>query len=138
MPMKTEPVLQKSAEDYEPAGILDPAGDQQHVAFRTYAPPAKLAPFVEHLWVLSWDRADQRPYISEQVMQRPYVDVYISRFESGIQCTFRGKRAYRAEGADRIAGCRFRPGAFHAFWQGSLAGLRDKTLDIHHRVPNPE
>src|SRR5436853_7771021 len=114
MPMKTEPVLQKPADNYEPAGHLDPLGYEQHIAFRTYMPPANLAAFIEHLWVLSWDRADQQPYISQQVMHRPYVDVYVSKFEAGIQCTFRGKRDYRAEGADRIVGARFRPGAFHA------------------------
>ena len=133
--MKTSDVLQKSADNYEPKGHLDPAGFQQHIAFRTYASPANLAPFIEHFWVLNWDRAGQQPYISEQVMHRPYVDVYVSRYESGIQCTFRNKRAYKAESVDRIIGARFKPGAFHAFWQGPLAGLYDKTLDIQLVFP---
>ncbi len=136
--MKTASVLQKSAENYDPAGHLDPAGFQQHIAFHTYAPPANLAPFIDHFWTISWDRADQPPYISEQVMHRPFVDVYVSQFESGIQCTFRGKRAYRAAGVDRIIGARFRAGAFHAFWQGSLAGLHDKTLDIQQVFPETD
>lgn len=71
-------------------------------------------------------------------MHRPYVDVYVSRDESGIQCTFRGKRAYKAEGAGRIIGARFRAGAFHAFWQGSLAGLYDKTIDIRQVFPEAD
>jgi len=136
--MKKAAVLQKSAEDYEPKGHLDPAGYQQHITFHTYAPPANLAPFIDHFWVISWDRAGQQPYISEQVMHRPYVDVYVSRSESGVQCTFRGKRAYKAKGADRIIGARFRPGAFHAFWQGSLAGLHDKTIDIGQVFPEAD
>jgi len=133
--MKTAAVLQKSADNYDPRGHLDPAGYQKHITFYTYASPANLAPFIDHFWAISWDRAGQQPYISEQVMHRPYVDVYVSRYESGIQCTFRGKRAYKAEGADRIIGARFRPGAFHAFWQGSLSGLYDKTIDIHQVFP---
>jgi AraC-like DNA-binding protein len=128
-------VLQKSADNYDPRGRLDPAGFQQHIVFHTYKPPASLASFIEHFWVLRWDRAGQQPYISEQVMHRPYVDVYVSRYDSGIQCTFRGKRAYKAEGADRIIGARFKPGAFHAFWQGSLARLYDKTIDIQQVFP---
>ena len=30
----------------------------------------------------------------------------------------------------RIIGIRFRPGAFHAFWDGTLADLQDKILDL--------
>lgn len=134
--MKRADVLQKSADNYDPRGHLDPAGFQQHIAFRTYASPANLAPYIEHFWVISWDRAGQQPYISEQVMHRPYVDIFFSRCESGIQCTFRSKRAYKAEDADRIIGARFMPGAFHTFWQGSLAGLYDQTIDLHHVFPD--
>jgi AraC-like DNA-binding protein len=131
-------VLQKSADNQDSGGHLDPAGFQQHIIFHTYPPPASLASFVDHCWVLSWDRASQPPYISEQVMHRPYFDVYVSREESGIQCTFRGKRGYRAAGTGRIIGARFRPGAFHAFWHGSLAGLQDKTIDIQQVFPEAD
>jgi len=128
-------VLQKSADYQDSAGHLDPAGFQEHVVFQRFPPPASLAPFIEHFWVIRWDRAGQQPYISEQVMHRPYADVYISKEECGIQCTFRGRRGYRAEGLGRIIGARFRPGALHAFWHGSLAGLQDKTLEIQQVFP---
>lgn len=133
--MNKGPVFQKSADDYDPRGHLDPVGFQRHVTFETIAPPDDLAPFVEHFWMLSWDRAGQGPYVSEQVMHRPYVDLFFSREETGIQSTFRGRRDYVAAETGRIVGVRFRPGAFHAFWQGSLAGLRDRNLDIRLAFP---
>src|SRR5947199_8756 len=40
-------VLQKSADNYEPRGRLDPVGFERHVSFLTYLPPADLAPFIE-------------------------------------------------------------------------------------------
>ena len=86
-------VLQKSADNYEPRGRLDPAGFERHVSFRTYLPPADLAPFIEHFWTIRWDEADNT-YYSEEVMHRPYVDVFVSGQQSGIQGTFRGKRTY--------------------------------------------
>ena len=51
-------VLQKSADNYEPRGRLDPIGFERHVSFLTYLPPADLAPFIEHFWTIRWDKAD--------------------------------------------------------------------------------
>jgi AraC-like DNA-binding protein len=130
-------VFQKTA-DADPGGHLDPAGFDRHITNYFYPPRAALEPFISHFWLLKWDRAGALPYISEQVMHRPFVDVYIATREAGIQCTFRGKRAYQATSADRIAGARFRPGAFHAFWEGSPAGLHDRTLDIRLVFPEAD
>src|SRR5687768_360822 len=127
-------VLQKSADNYEPRGRLDPAGFEHHVDFHTYLPPVDLAPFIEHFWTIRWDEADNT-YYSEEVMHRPYVDVFVSKEESGIQGTFHGKRTYVAAGSGRIIGVRFRPGAFHAFGGGTIANLQDKILDLQQVFP---
>nr|AIA14491.1 Helix-turn-helix domain protein [uncultured bacterium]AIA14907.1 Helix-turn-helix domain protein [uncultured bacterium] len=127
-------VLQKSAENKKPRGHLDPQGFDKHVLFYTYAPPADLAPFLEHFWTLSWDEMDAA-YNSDQVMHRPQVDVFISSDWSGIQGTFRGKKTYVAKGKGRIIGMRFLPGAFHAFWNGQMSDLQDSVLDIHQLFP---
>jgi AraC-like DNA-binding protein len=130
-------VLQKSAGNYEPRGRLDPAGFERHVSFRAYMPPADLAPFIEHFWTIRWDEAGNA-YNSEEVMHRPYVDVFVSMQQSGVQGTFRGKRIYVAAGSGRIVGVRFRPGAFHAFWGGPLANLQDRVLDLHQVFPQAD
>jgi AraC-like DNA-binding protein len=124
-----DPVFQKPAASYEPRGRLDPAGFDRHVSFRTSQPPAALVPFVEHFWVIRWDSA-LGPYDSPEVMHRPYVDLFFSAQESGIQGTFRGKRTYSAAGSGRIVGVRFRPAAFHAFWRGEMADLQDKIVAL--------
>lgn len=63
-------------------------------------------------------------------MHRPYVDAYLSEHESGIQCSYRDKRDYEAADNGRIIGARFKPGAFHAFWRKSLAGLHNETIAL--------
>lgn len=129
------PVFQKPAElgeprePYDPRGRLDPAGFARHVQFRTVQPPADLARFIEHFWVIRWDSALGR-YDSDEVMHRPYVDIFLSPQESGIQGTFRGKRTYSAAGSGRIVGVRFRPGGFHALWAGEMADLQDRVLPL--------
>ena len=131
---RSKPVFQKPAEVYEPRGRLDPAGFARHVQFRTVAPPEALAPFVVHCWIIRWDSALGH-YDSSEVMHRPYVDVFFSSQESGIQGTFRGKRTYSAAGSGRIIGVRFRPGAFHAFWRGEMADLQDKVVGLSQVFP---
>lgn len=123
-------VLQKSADIYQTGGKLDPSGFEQQITFQTYVPPVDLAPFINHFWTIRWSNTAGQPYISEQVMHRPYVDVYLSAQESGIQCTFRDKRDYTAAGNGRIIGARMKPGAFHAFWRRSLAGLHNETIAL--------
>lgn len=134
MPDPSEPVFQKPAGHYDPRGRLDPAGFDRHVQFRTVAPTPGLAPFIEHFWVIRWDGALGH-YDSPEVMHRPYVDVFLSAQESGIQGTFRGKRTYPAAGSGRILGIRFRPGAFHAFWPGAMADLQDKVVPLAQVFP---
>jgi AraC-like DNA-binding protein len=129
MPSGVKDVLQKPAEIYDPRGRLDPIGFERHVRFATYPPPDDLAGFVKHFWTIHWANQDT-VYRSEELMHQPYVDVFVSMQQSGIQGTFRGKRTYLAFGNGRIIGCRFHPGAFHAFWNGSMADLQDKTIDL--------
>ncbi|WP_337099142.1 helix-turn-helix domain-containing protein [Paenibacillus sp. YIM B09110] len=123
-------VLQKSAAGYKSLGQMDPAGFKHHIAFETYQPPAGLTPFVLHFWTIRWHNTTGQPYISEQVMHRPYVDVFVSLPESGIQCTYRDRRDYEAADSGRIIGARLHPGAFHAFRNGSLAGLHNGTIAL--------
>jgi AraC-like DNA-binding protein len=127
-------VLHKSADNYEPRGRLNPAAFERHVSFRTYSAPEQLSQFIEHLWTIRWDSL-ATIYNSEEVMHRPYVDVFVSELQSGIQGTFRGMRTYKAVGSGRIVGIRFKPGAFRAFWNGVMADLQDKTLDLQQLFP---
>lgn len=127
-------VLQKTAENQKSRGHLDPGGFDRHIQFHTFAPPTDLAPFLEHFWTLSWDETDAI-YNSEQLMHRPYTDVFISKDWSGVQGTYRGKRTYIASGSGRIVGARFLPGAFHAFWKGNMTELQDDILNITQFFP---
>lgn len=130
-------VFQKTAATYEPRGRLDPHGFARHVQFGTYAPPADLAPFVEHTWAIRWAGV-ARPYHSDEVMHRPYVDLFFSRQGSGIQGTFRGRRTYVASGDGRIVGVRFRPGGFRPFWDGALTELQDAIGDPRRFSPRAD
>jgi AraC-like DNA-binding protein len=135
MPTLPGEVFQKPAEPYDPRGRLDPAGFAKHVQFATRPAPVDLRLFVEHFWSIRWDVAEGT-YESAEVMHRPYVDLFVSAGESGIQGTFRGKRIYPASGTGRILGIRFRPGGFKAFWSGRMADLQDRNAELSEAFPD--
>jgi AraC-like DNA-binding protein len=108
------------------------------VRFQTFAPPPDLRPFVEHGWAIIWQDLDDS-YASGEVMHRPYVDVFVSQEGCGIQGTFRGLRTYVATvGSGRVVGLRFWPGAFHAVWDGPIAEMQDRVLDLTDVFPSAE
>jgi AraC-like DNA-binding protein len=127
-------ILQKSADSYRSRGHLNPEGFKSKVNFTIHKPPADLAQFVKHFWVISWEDLPQ-VYHSSQVMHQPFVDIFISATESGIQGTFRGKRTYVAEGTGKIIGARFRPGAFHAIWKNKMSELQDTVVPLERLFP---
>ena len=133
--MSGSEILQKSADNYQPLGHLDPQGFRDNITFTTFPAPADLVPFVNHFWTISWERTGKQPYISEQLLHQPFVDVFISNDEAGVQCTFRNKKEYRAEGRGRIIGARLHPGAFHAFWHWSMSNLHDQNIALERVFP---
>ena len=127
-------VLQKSAINLEPRGRLDTASFIKNVDFQTFLPPNDLALFVEHFWSIRSKRRT-KVHFSDQLMHRPYVDIFLSFESCGIQGTFCRKRQYIATDETRIVGARFRPGAFHLFYDGSMLDLRDTTIDLKKVLP---
>jgi AraC-like DNA-binding protein len=130
-------VFQKPAPTYDPRGRLDPAGFLRHAEFRTWRPPDALLPFVEHGWCVRWENVTT-PFHNEEVMHRPYVDLFVDRTTAGIQGTFRQRRTYVAEGAGRVLGLRFRPGGFTAIWPGKMVELQGQMLDLGTVFPAVE
>lgn len=128
-------VLQKSAASREPRGRLNPIDFHEHVDFQTFAPPADLAPFIEHFWVVH-TKQNSETYSSEQLMHRPYIDIFISAQQSGIQGTFCNKRLCTAAADTRIIDVRFHPGAFHAFNSGSMVDLRGAVVELAQVFPS--
>ncbi len=128
-------VFQKPADAYDPRGRLDPAEFGRHAEFRTWLPPADLAPFIEHGWCVRWEGIDI-PFHNQEVMHRPYVDLFVEATAAGVQGTFRGRRTYIAVGAGRVLGLRFRPGGFTAIWPGRIADLQNTVLKLDAAFPN--
>ena len=94
-------------------GVLDLAHAAQNFSLHRYYPSERLAPFIEHFWIIHWDLR---------------VNLAFTRERGWITGVTTDKYTYHLEGAGDVLGIQFRPGAFRQFFGRSVAEITDKTL----------
>ncbi|MCG8478474.1 MAG: AraC family transcriptional regulator [Spirochaetales bacterium] len=123
--------MQKSAKpsiDYQlPKEILNPLNAVRAYSLSMPPPSAALADFVDHYWMLQWDRRGKAPYTCE-VIPSPYINLTFSGTEAIVTGITTGKYRYEIKDTGMIFGIKFRPGAFHSFWRHSLSALTDRAV----------
>lgn len=125
--------MQKPATPFEEkqddfAGILDPAGSARNYGLSRYLPSPRLAPFIEHYWVVSWQLPAGASYEAE-VLPHPNLNVAFTRERGWITGVTTGKYSYEVKGSGAVLGVMFRPGGFRPFFGRAVTELMDTTLD---------
>ena len=118
-----------------PKEVLNPLNAMRKYRLDMPAPSAQLKAFVDHYWMLRWDRRGKHDYTCE-VIPSPYINLTFSQVERGTtsECgamvtgITTGKYCYQISGAGFIFGVKFLPGAFYSFWPHSLSQLTDKAV----------
>lgn len=100
---------------------------QQHYSLTRFAPGPDLGHLVQHLWVVEWDLPE--PYTA-QVLPHPNVNLCIMPGHSRISGTGRRVFLQRLEGAGRVLGVTYRPGAFRLLHDEPARSLTDRELPI--------
>ena len=90
-------------------GVLDLAHAAQNFSLHRYYPSERLAPFIEHFWIIHWDLRGRPDYTSE-VLPHPAVNIAFTRERGWITGVTTDKYTYRLEGAGDVLGIQFRPG----------------------------
>jgi len=108
-------------------GVLYPRVSQQHYSLTRFPPPAGLGHLVAHLWVVEWDLSE--PFTAH-VLPHPNVNLCIMGGRSRISGTGRRVFVQRLEGAGRVLGVTFRPGAFRLLHDAPARSLTDRDLPI--------
>jgi AraC-like DNA-binding protein len=115
----------------EPAGdsrgILAPRAGAAAFAMARHHPSAALAPFVEYLWSVQWNRTGLPAHV-QRILPNP--SVHLS-FEPGLaRVTGISRRRaafeYRLAGVGRVVGVRFRPGGVRPWLDGPVSVFTDR------------
>ena len=128
-PMSTPATVQD-----RPKGVVAPAQARKMFRMERYLPAPALAAFLDHFWIVEWDLGEQPPYV-QRTLPYPCVHLVFDRARSGIWGVPTGAFDYALEGAGKVCGLRFRPGAFRAILGRPLHGITDRVLALSEVFP---
>jgi AraC-like DNA-binding protein len=110
-------------------GVVAPALAGRMFRMERHLPPPDLAPFIEHVWIVEWDLRGQPPFV-QRTLPYPSVHVVFDRVRSGVFGVVTGAFDYTLQGAGKVCGLKFRPGAFRAFLGRPLHTISDQVLPL--------
>ncbi len=108
-------------------GVLRPGVSRRHYSLERFDAGPGLEHLVQHLWVVEWDLAE--PFTA-QVLPHPNVNLCV--LAGGSRITGPGRRVFvqRLEGAGRVLGVTYRPGAFRLLHGAPARSLADRELPV--------
>jgi AraC-like DNA-binding protein len=115
-------------------GVVAPAMASQKFRMGRYLPPAELAPFLDHVWIVEWDLRGQPPFV-QRTLPYPCVHVVFDAARSGVFGVTTGAFDYELKGAGKVCGLRFRAGAFRAFLGRPVSAITDQVLPLSAVFP---
>ena len=117
-------------------GIIDSESFNKYFELRCYEPPSDLMPFVVHIWI---QRRRPISHLTQktpvEVLSGPNMYLFFTAEASFIHGVTRHEFEYDAFASEVVAGVKFRPGGFHAFWRKSVSELETDTSAISSVFP---
>ncbi len=110
-------------------GILNHKAGEKKFQLSRYFPSPDLAFFIEHYWIVSWDLRGQPPYLQE-ILPHPSVHLTFEKDNTRVTGVVNGKFSYTLQGAGRVFGVKFRPGAFYPFVKFPISELTGSSISL--------
>jgi AraC-like DNA-binding protein len=121
--------LHKADTGQAPKGLLDPAGAARRIRLATYPPSPPLQGVVDYFWLVEWNMGERAPE-RQRVLPYPNAHMVFDTGRTAIHGVVRGAFDRTVEGAGRVLGIRFKPGALRPFIDIALSRLADRTMPV--------
>lgn len=108
-------------------GVLHAQASRRRYSLTRFPPGADLGHLVEHLWVVEWELSE--PFTAH-VLPHPNVNLCVMPGATRISGTGRRVFVQRLEGAGRVVGVTYRPGAFRLLHDAPARSLTDRQLPV--------
>jgi AraC-like DNA-binding protein len=113
----------------DPRGILHARAGLASFALARHPPSQELAPFVDYLWSVEWDRRGEEPHV-QRILPNPAVHLSVEPARCAVTGPGRTAWTYELTGQGRVIGVRFRPGGARPWTSAPLAELTDRELPV--------
>jgi AraC-like DNA-binding protein len=125
------PTMRESTTDrsWRPRGVLNLRGLERNLRLLREFPSEDLAYFIEHYWMVRWDRRGIEPY-RQETLPHPSIHVTIQPEGSHVIGVMRGKFSTLLCERSWVFGIKFRPGAFHPFLRSPVSVLTDRRTPL--------
>ncbi|MDR0270450.1 helix-turn-helix domain-containing protein [Paenibacillus sp.] len=110
-------------------GVLNLAGGEEKFKLSRHAAADALSFFVKHYWIVSWDCADDQPYL-QHVVPNPCVNLVVEPKKTFIYGPSTRKFSYLIHGKGIVFGVKFKPGGFYPFLNQPVSNLLDRPLEV--------
>ncbi|MRW90131.1 helix-turn-helix domain-containing protein [Duganella sp. FT80W] len=110
-------------------GVVNPGAGEKMFRLERYLPEADLAPFVEHFWLVAWSLPDGVVHV-QRTLPRHAIHVVFDAGRTAVFGVMTGSFEYTLQGAGRVLGISFRPGAFRAFLRAEVQSITDRQLPL--------
>lgn len=110
-------------------GILNPYQGFRRFDLSRHEPSADLQPWVDRYWVVRWDLGPGERY-EQEVLPHPSVQLAFEAHCATVHGVGTHRFVARLEGAGRVLGVKFLPGAFTAFSARPMVDLVDRVLPL--------
>lgn len=113
-----------------PRGMIDPLGSAARIKVRRHPPSTRLAPFLDHYWIITWDLTGRAPE-EQRVIPAPNAHLVFAPGNTALFGVVRGIEARRLTGQGRAIGARFRTGGLRPFLDEPVAQLTGRRLPAY-------
>lgn len=117
----------------QPVGILNVDYFQNNFSRTTYFPRERLADYIEHYWLISWDMPKGERH-QQEVIPHPCTHLTFLKNDSHIQGVCKQKYTHTLQGSGNIVGVKFKPAGFYMYAQQAgieVKDICDKVVDIN-------
>jgi AraC-like DNA-binding protein len=108
-------------------GILNPDEGRRHFRLTRTEPSPDLAPWVERHWMVEWDLG--APF-TQELLNHPTINLAVEPATAGVHGIRTARDRKTIDGAGRVVGVKFRPGAFQPFYGRSVHLLTNRVVPL--------
>src|ERR1700694_5007406 len=111
-------------------GVLKPPPPVGKFRHSRRRPPADLARWIDHYWMVSWDLRGHEPYMPETLPHTNFQVVFVKNC-SMLSGVFTGMFSRTLKGQSHVFGIKFNPGAFRPFLNSPASSLANRTVPVN-------